>query len=352
MTGSPTLVGDGIENAWNALTLQHAADMFGWNCRFRDRADLLKDWQAKQIPGSPSSAPWSDIRQQHHPIIAFDNGEGSRPLYGFRPESLDRLALVVGNERRGLARDVVHAAHHLVQVPMVSRRVNCLNVAAAGAVALYYLSKGGGGKLYSRADPHRSRPELLLVGAGDHVELGSTIRSAAAFGWRRAFVEDRAEVWFGGDRMKVSQGRAAARRAKNSIRLVKAPADRRYAFDEACILSLRPGEQPLARTHLARGPRQLVVLVDDQHVDVDREDWSRLARRVRRATIDVPAARADLIYHYRLTSTVALAEVARQVGARPPKARRGRRPPVYDRLLRTLLEDHGETVLLEDLARY
>ena len=62
----------------------------------------------------------------------------------------------------------------------------------------------GGGKLHARADPHRSRPELLLLGAGDHVELGSTIRSAAAFGWNRALVEDRAGVWFG-QRIEITE---------------------------------------------------------------------------------------------------------------------------------------------------
>ncbi len=352
MTASPTLIGDGIENAWNALTLHHAADMFGWGCAFRDRKDLRADWQRKQIAGDPVCLSLAEICQQHEPIVAFDNGDGAVPLYGYQPGRLDRLALVVGNERRGISGDLVREAKRRVQVPMVSRRVNCLNVAASAAVALFYLSKGGGGKQYTRVDPHRNRPELLLVGAGDHVELGSTIRSAAAFGWNRAFVEDRGEVWFGGDRLAQSEGRAAARRAKNAIRLVKAASDRRYAFDEVCVVSLTPGGQPLTRANLARGPRQLVVLVDDDHVDIDREDWNRLARAVRQVTIDLPATGSDFVYHYRLTSTVALAEVARQVGVRTPKTRKRPRPPVYDRLLRTLLEDDGETVYLEDLEEY
>jgi len=47
-----------------------------------------------------------------------------------------------------------------------------------------------------RNDPRIRRPELLLLGAGDHFELGSTIRSAAAFGWERAFIEDRHSFLF------------------------------------------------------------------------------------------------------------------------------------------------------------
>jgi len=51
-----------------------------------------------------------------------------------------------------------------------------------------------------KKDPRTRRPELLLLGAGDHFELGNAIRSAAGLGWERAFVEDRHRVWFGCNR--------------------------------------------------------------------------------------------------------------------------------------------------------
>ncbi|MDA8021134.1 MAG: hypothetical protein MPN21_27165 [Thermoanaerobaculia bacterium] len=352
MTPSPTLVGDGVENAWNALKLQHAAEMFGWNCVFRDRYDLQQDWNEKCQAASPVFVPLAEICRRYRPLVAFDNGKGAQPLYGFRPRHPDHLALVVGNERHGIASDLLHESDHLVEVPMVSRRVNSLNVAAAAAVALFYLSKGGGGALYTRRDPNRSRPELFLVGAGDHVELGSTIRSAAAFGWHRAFVEDRAEVWFGGDRRLRLEARGAARRAKNAIRLVKAVPRGSYSFEEACVVSVRPGGQPLTKTNLARGPRQVVVLVDDGHLDVGKEDWGRLARNVRFVTIDLPPGAHLMPHPYRLTSTIALAEMARQVGIRRSKAPRAARPPIYDRVLATQAEESAEIVYLEDLRDY
>ena len=369
MTRSNVLIGDGIENAWNAQAMQHAADMFGWGCAFRDREGLLDDWSAKALGPPPDSLSLEEIRTQCDAIVAFDNGDGAVPVYGFRPGRADQLALAVGNERRGIAGDLLREARHRVQVPMASRRVNCLNVAASAAVALYYMSRGGGGKLFIRANPHRNRPELLLVGGDDHVDLGSTIRSAAAFGWNRAFVEDRSQVWFGCDRVIRSQGRAAARRGKNAIRLVPTRQNRRYAFEEAIVVTLprrgtsamprrgpsarvSPGGRPLSRANLARGSRQIIVLADESSVDAVAEDWKRLARTVRHVTIDLPAAGRDYDYHYRLASTIALAEVARQVGVRAPKARAGRRPPVYDRSLRTLVEETGEVVLLEDLEDY
>ena len=68
--------------------------------------------------------------------------------------------------------------------------------------------------------------------------------------------------------------------------------------------------------------------------------------------VNLPAAPAELSYHYRLISTIALAEVARQVGVRAPDTRRQPRPPIYDRRLQLLLDEAGETVLLQELANY
>src|SRR5207248_2400349 len=120
--------------------------------------------------------------------------------YGFPLKPGPQPALVAGNERCGLARDMRSRVDGAVQIPMLSRRLNCLNVAAASAVALYYLTRGGGPALQTRAHPEQRRPELLMPGAAEHVELGSAIRSAGAFGWERVLVEDRAGIWFGCDR--------------------------------------------------------------------------------------------------------------------------------------------------------
>jgi hypothetical protein len=58
-------------------------------------------------------------------------------------------------------------------------------------------------------------------------------------------------------------------------------------------------------------------------------------------------------YHYRLIATIALAEIARQVG-QPAlgKPRSTRRTPTYDFALTLHDAAHRETVFLEDLARY
>lgn len=348
-TSAPLLVGDLVENPWNAQVMQQAAAMFGWQCAFRDRGAMVEGWRERELGPEPQLIELDAIRSQSDPLLAFDNQDGASTLYGYRPPGGTALTLVVGNERRGIANDTLRAADHLVQVPMVSKKVNCLNVAAASAVGLYYLSRGGGGQLFTRKNPHQSRPELLLLGAADHVELGSTIRSAAAFGWRRAFVEDREEVWFGVDRAARSEGRAAARRGKNAISLISTTAKRQFGFEEAVVVNSCGRGRELSKTNLARGPKQLVVLADEAAQQLDDEDFSRLAPQVKFAHLKLNSS--DYNYHYRLNATIALAEVARQVGGRAPKSGRGKRPPLYDLALRALAES-GEPIGWDELMTY
>ena len=320
MTSNPALIGDGIENPWNARVMQAAAGMFGWDCLFRDRGGLARAWTEAGLEGAPSDIAREAVRSGYSPVIAFDNAKGADVLYGFRPGGSGPLAVVVGNERRGIGGDMMAVADRCVQVPMVSRRINCLNVAAAAGVAMYYLARGGGGRLHTRSDPARNRPELLFLGPGDHVELGSSIRSAAAFGWNRLFVEDRAGVWFGVERGVRAEGRAAARRARNSIRVIPTAAGRDFAFEEVCIVTCRREGVPLHRANLARGSRQLVVIPDESAVDGTAEAFDRLGRSVRLVHLTLPES--EFTYHYRIVATIALAEVARQVGRRIKPGRR------------------------------
>jgi hypothetical protein len=340
------LIGDGVENPANARVLLAAAGMFAAECWFRDRHGLAAAWE-----GALPCISTEEIGNRYDPLVAFDNGERSAPLYGFQLPRAGRAAVVVGNEREGIAGDLRAAARHVLQVPMVSRTLNCLNVAAAAGVALYYLAHAHGGRLQTRGEPRKRRPDLLLVGGNDHIELGSTIRSAGAFGWQRVFVEDRAGVWFGCDRVTRSEGRGAARRGRNPIRLLPVTAVQRYQYRVVCVVTTRLGT-PLPRADLAGGAEQLLVVPDESRVDVQAEDWQRLGNDVCFARVEAPVE--DFAYHYRLAATIALAESARQVGQRShqPAGRPRRQEPEYDRALQTTPATAGEELFLEDLEGY
>jgi len=324
--------------------------MYGVTCQFRDTKGLAESNDLVEITGRPLGVVTEDeVADSHSRLIAFDNLPGAKEVYGFRPGS--EFGLVVGNERRGISHRLRSAATDAVHVPMHSRRIDCLNVAAAAAVALHYLVRPKAGPMLHRRNASRRRPELLLVGGVNHIELGSAIRSAAAFGWNRALIEDREEIWFGRDRVKRSKGRAAARRGRNRIRLVPSSADANHGFSKVTVITAGGSGLPLHKSNLARGSQQLVVIPDESRGTFDSEAWSRLGKEVEFVSLDTPVDQS--IYHYRLTATVAMAEIARQVGSdmrRLPVHRTG--SPAYDRDLKLSSDVPGDDVWLEDLLDY
>jgi tRNA G18 (ribose-2'-O)-methylase SpoU len=350
MHSAVDLIGDGIENPWNAKALIDAAHMFGSSCLFRDRKGLAQSLREIEIE-SPEFITCDDVAKRYSPILALENLGEADDVYGFQKPLGSRSVLITGNEKFGIAQDLRRIANNVVRIPMPGVSLNTLNVAAAAGVALYYLSTGAGGKLQVRSKPHIRRPEVLLMGAGDHVELGSAIRSAGAFGWNRLFIEDREQMWFGCDRVKRSEGRGAARRGRNSIRLVPVQMSSRFVFREVLIVSSKQGI-PLDKANLASGPRQVLVIPDESHIDLSNEPWERLGANVQFAQIKVPSS--QYAYRYRLFASIALAEAARQIGQRPvkPGAKVIRQGLVYDSSLAVLLNEIGEEVLLEDLQIY
>jgi len=349
MNQGRTLIGDSIENPANALVMKAAAAMFGAACRFRDTKGLNQGASVAQGGEPFMSIEPDQIPALHRRAVAFDNLPGAAEIYGYQvgPD----FSVMVGNERRGLSYECAKLASDKVQVPMFSRRINCLNVAAASAVALYYLCGTRVGPMAVRGEPNNRRPEVLLLGAGDHVELGSAIRSTAAFGWGRVFIEDRQQVWFGCDRAVRAEGRAAARRGKNEILCIPCATGATHGFARVTIVTTQALGEPVHRVNLARGPSQLVVIPDEKKVEISAEAWLRLGKEVEFVHLQIPAT--EFQYHYRLMATIALAEISRQVGRRSAiKVRPAGRPPFYDHRLAHLADAGGQIVSLEDLLEY
>lgn len=310
----PLLVGDNIENPGNAESLRAAAELFDWDCGFLYDARHPGAQTAVGMAGARLIAGEA-LAGSGLPIIALDNVAGAEDLFRMRAPP-GRFALIVGNERKGISRDVLRVADRAVQIPMASARINTVNVAAAAAIALHHLSRGGGARPVGRGALH-GRPEILLVAPTDAIELGSVVRSAAGFGWERLFVDDRHGVWFDTDRVTRSLGRGAARRGRNPIRVI--PARGGGSFAEVCVIGARADGEPLQRADLAGGSEQLVVIADEGGSPGDGE-LLQLGRRVRHLRLETePAARRP----FRLIASIALAEIARRSSAYRPGIRAG-----------------------------
>jgi len=309
------LLADGVENPANRERIADAAGLLGGAC----------------------------VEAADGRLIAVENAPGARPVYG-RRALRDTATLALGNERRGVSRATLAAAAETVAIPTASRTVTTLNVAAAAAVAGWYVLRGSGPQARA-AHPDRRRPTVLLCG-DDHVEVGSSLRSAAAFGLREVLLEDRGAGWFDGNHSHRPEARAAARRHKNPLRIRRASLDIAAArFDEIVAVTPWGPGPPLARERLTRGRAQLVV------IGADAERVTALVdANTRVVTLGLErVAHAPL----RLVASIVLAEIARQAGRptaqAPPSRPRG---PRYERHLELAVE--GDVILLppEDLLAY
>lgn len=273
----------------------------------------------------------------HGRLIAVENTPTASSVYGRRPARA-AITLAVGNERRGLSRGLLAAAAETVVIPTLSRTVSTLNVAAAAAVAGWYVSRGSGRQAQAR-HPERRRPVVLIWGV-DHVEVGSSLRSAAAFGYREVFLEDRGAGWFEGEHHRRREARAAARRHKNPLRVRRAPTGLATRFDEVLVLSPSGPGVPIGGARLTRGRSQLIVIgaPPDTAESLAAEAASTLTLGFQPPTAKEPALR--------LTASIALAEIARQVGQ--PAKKRAAIPPRGTRYERELvLAADSELLLIE-----
>jgi tRNA G18 (ribose-2'-O)-methylase SpoU len=286
---------DGVETGANLRRIEDAAHLLGMSC-------------STSIDGR---------------LIAIENTPGAREIYGRKPLR-DDATIAIGNERRGISRRLLATADETLVIRIQSRTVTTLNVAAAAAVAGWFLLRGSGPQATATRPEHR-RPALLLVG-DDHVEVGSSLRSAAAFGFRDVLLEDRGAGWFAGSPNVRREARAAARRYKNPLRVHPTTlVESASRYDEIVLVTASGAGRPLSRERLTRGLRQLVI------VGVNPEEAPAAAgRHVTLASLDLQPMEHEPL---RLTASIVLAEIARQVGRRRPLPGPPPRVPRYEKAI-------------------
>ncbi|MFA5022185.1 MAG: TrmH family RNA methyltransferase [Patescibacteria group bacterium] len=76
------------------------------------------------------------LKKQGIKIVVLETGQKSKLLPEFKPKF--PLALVVGNEIKGVSKSILALADEVVKIPMQGKKES-LNVAVAAAVALYQL---------------------------------------------------------------------------------------------------------------------------------------------------------------------------------------------------------------------
>ena len=109
-------------------------------------SDPLYRRSARVSMGTVFQIPWTfvrdadEVRQYGFKTAAMALKQDALDIGDPRLKREERLAIVLGTEGDGLLRETIHNADYTVVIPM-SHGVDSLNVAAAGAVAFYELTK-------------------------------------------------------------------------------------------------------------------------------------------------------------------------------------------------------------------
>jgi tRNA G18 (ribose-2'-O)-methylase SpoU len=257
------LIADGISDPRNVPALLALADVLGCRCLFRDRHDLRSQIEDPTLAARMIDAPPLENFGDHYDtILAVENHENARSVYQYHPPRGKRLAMVVGNEKKGLDRKVSRLADVMLEIPMRNRPGISLNVASAAAAALYQLLFANAPKR-TKSGRGRERPELVFWDPRDAADLGTSLRTAYALGWDAVWVMDQHNVWFDADRATTAQGRGAARRHKTSIRVRPFdPQKPAVTFDTLLVLAAGVEGTPLWRLHVPDRGSCAVVFAD------------------------------------------------------------------------------------------
>src|SRR5689334_10354851 len=92
----------GVADPHNGVALAAAAQMFGGKFQ-----ELSSKEAATQLPA---------LAGQYDLVIALDNVPGAKNLFAYRPPAGSRIALLAGNERRGLPAAAISAAKELLHI--------------------------------------------------------------------------------------------------------------------------------------------------------------------------------------------------------------------------------------------
>ena len=260
MERETALVALDIEGDWNWPLLQNAAAMSSATL-----IHAVSDQPDGSSDPSASAFPIGQIIEQYDHIIACETTRGSSNIYRF-PSPRGRIAVIVGNEERGIPRNILKKADSILSIPMIGAGMSSVNVAVAGAIALYALSKDLGRGSQPQLPLKQSNVDILIHAPDDPHELGSLFRSAWSFGWKRVFLSDPMGVWFTNDRDILLEGRAAARSFKNPLSIL--PSDQCNPTDYDLVLACDKNRvgTPLSRLRLSMRQRLLVVFGNEAHL--------------------------------------------------------------------------------------
>src|SRR3989338_5207537 len=86
------------------------------------------------------SAVLKKLKKEGYTIVAIEQNKNSKSLFEYSPAKNKKLAVVMGNEVRGINAQSLRHADHILHIPMQGKKES-LNVGVAAGIALFTLLK-------------------------------------------------------------------------------------------------------------------------------------------------------------------------------------------------------------------
>jgi len=146
------LVLDDVRSAYNVGSLFRTADAFrvARICLCGITAVPPSTEIHKTALGAELAVEWKhydsameavqDLQQEGWRVYAVEQAEGSEKLPFAEPKADEKLAIVLGNEVKGVHQDVVDACNGCFEIPQRGTK-HSMNVACAGAVVIWELAR-------------------------------------------------------------------------------------------------------------------------------------------------------------------------------------------------------------------
>lgn len=148
-----------IRSAYNVGAIFRTADAVGVKkiflcgytpCPTIDHRLSTNDKIHKTALGAEKSVPWEQYKQTWRLLkrlkdnglwlIALEQAKNSKNIFAHKPPQNRNIALILGNEVRGLSGKILNYVDEIMEIPMYGKKES-LNVSVAAGIVLYQLIK-------------------------------------------------------------------------------------------------------------------------------------------------------------------------------------------------------------------
>lgn len=115
-----------------------------------DRFGKIRSQLAKVALGAEKTVSWEKcgnisalikkLKKEDYKMLALEQSKKSIPYYKYKPRKSEKMALVVGNEVKGIPKTILNKADKILEIPMHGKKES-LNVAVAFGIVAFHLQK-------------------------------------------------------------------------------------------------------------------------------------------------------------------------------------------------------------------